>query len=301
MRNQKSLHKKRLGLIFTSSILLLTGCGEIKETTDKAVDSVEDVVQSAATSDNPQVISIKESYPEAYPHRTIGEAFESFFSSPKWKHFLSNEDQDVVEFTGYFLYEEVEAKATVQFLLSEDGSFEVGSVSYNDLPQNELAVDALLTTIFEEPGEVDKEMATNASEGTEQNEVASEPDTLDTLFQIGATLTELTNHYGSPTYDDYFMGGRLVVFEEKDGYFLDEAENVSGFMISNPNTSIFGANIGMTFAEINAVLPNSSEIFFDESETQTYVQMYDIEGYKVSFYSETEDGPTTSVIMTVNE
>lgn len=115
-------------------------------------------------------------------------------------------------------------------------------------------------------------------------------------FPIGTPLDELMVSYGSPTYDDYFMGARLVVFNEQDGYYLDEAtETVSGFMIANPDVSVFGAKVGMTPAEISAVLGEPGESFFDESETQMFANYYYIENHKVIFYSEEEDGPALSV------
>ncbi|WP_341201072.1 hypothetical protein [Planomicrobium okeanokoites] len=302
MSNQKSQYRKVIGAALISSVLLLTGCGELKETTDKAVDNVEDVVQSVATSADPKVQIVKESYPEAYPRITIGEAFDLYFSSPKWKYFTAEEEHEVVEFTGYFLYEEVEAKATIQFLLQEDESFEVGAVSYNDLPQNELATDALLLSIFEEAALQVTEVTSGESEEAESPEVETNQvlGQVDMPIQLGESLSDLTSYYGDPTYDDYFMGGRLVVFEEKDGYFLSDAETVTGYMISNPYISIFEAYIGMNLAEVTSVLSEPAESFFDDTETQSYVNVYYIDNYKINFYSDTESGPTTSAIIIDN-
>lgn len=49
------------------------------------------------------------------------------------------------------------------------------------------------------------------------------------FFKVGVSLKELRSDYGDPTFDDYFMGGRLVVFDEKNGYFLTKENTVSGF------------------------------------------------------------------------
>ena len=89
----------------------------------------------------------------------------------------------------------------------------------------------------------------------------------------------------------------MVVFYDADGYVLDDAETVVGFLVANPDINIFGTYVGMTPSEIASVLSEPAETFFDESETQSYVTYYTIENLKVSYFSETEQGPTTSVLI----
>lgn len=89
----------------------------------------------------------------------------------------------------------------------------------------------------------------------------------------------------------------MVVFNDADGYVLDDAETVVGFFLSNPSIPVFGTYVGMTPSEIASILSEPAETFFDESETQSYVTYYTIENLKVSYFSETEQGPTTSVLI----
>lgn len=93
------------------------------------------------------------------------------------------------------------------------------------------------------------------------------------------------------------MGGRVVVFNDTDGYVLDESETVGGFLIGNPDINIFGTYVGMTPNEIASILSEPADTYDDESETQSYVTYYDIENYKVSYYSDAEQSPTTSVLI----
>ncbi len=126
--------------------------------------------------------------------------------------------------------------------------------------------------------------------------------TIDMPFKIGEHLNKLINEYGEPIYDDYIMGSRLVSFEGKERYlkeryFLNEAGIITGYMISSPDISIYGAHIGMTFSEIASILSDPVGMNFDGAETQDYVTLYYIEGYKIFFHSETETGPTTFVMI----
>ncbi|MGI2327642.1 hypothetical protein [Planococcus sp. YIM B11945] len=137
----------------------------------------------------------------------------------------------------------------------------------------------------------------------EQAEAAASEATagVDMPFPIGTSLKELIGSYGDPTYDDYFMGARLVVFNNEDGYYFGDAtETVTGFMIANPNIGVFGTHVGMTPAEISGILGEPSGSYLDESETQSFVVDYYMENYKIFFFSDEEGGPTTSVNVISN-
>ena len=280
------MFKKMVAPTLVGLFLMLTGCGELEETTKNAGEDLVDVVQSELTKDDPKVVTVKEGALDEYPEITIDAAFTEYFSSPTWKYFLSEDNEDIVEFTGGFLYEEVDAEATIQFQLLEDDSFEIVYVAFNDLPQNDLYTNGLITSIFE--GE-DIE--------TLPDEVA-DASGIGTPFQIGDSLAEIMSYYGDPSYDAYYTGGRLVVFNDEDGYFYEEeTETVNGFMIGNPDIEIFGTYIGMTPKEINAILLEPAVSYFDDTEGQDFVNTYYHENYSISFSSAEENGPTTSVII----
>jgi hypothetical protein len=122
-------------------------------------------------------------------------------------------------------------------------------------------------------------------------------DELGTLFPIRTSLDELTSYYGDPTYDDYYMGGRLVMFNDEDGYFLDDIGMVTGFMVTNEDVNVFGTHVGMIPSKISSIFSEPSESYFDEHETQTYVNAYYKDNYKIFYSSEKENGVTTSVMI----
>ena len=125
-------------LIFAVFICCLAAC-----------DAGNDVEQTAKKED-PHIVFVKEGSPVSYPDKTYGDAFDAFFASPSWKYFKGSDDNsdesyDVVEFTGYCTYQDVQVQACLQFTLDvDDSSFEATYLSFNDVPQNMLMLAALI-------------------------------------------------------------------------------------------------------------------------------------------------------------
>lgn len=126
-----------------------------------------DQLVSLVQQDDEHVKMVKEGHPKAYPNKTYGKCFDSFFGTPAWKYFVGTQNGpdddgdgkpdytknnvDVVEFTGYCMYQEVEVKACIQFILDVDeGSFDATYLSFNDVPQNKLLLYSLISKAFEE-------------------------------------------------------------------------------------------------------------------------------------------------------
>lgn len=150
--------KKWFGMVLSVVITmgLLTACGS---------GDIEDQIANVVQSEDTHVLGVKGGTPNAYPGKTYGEAFEKFFGSPAWKYFVgtkegadedgdgkpdyTEENVDIVEFTGYCTYQDVEVKALIQFTLSkDDDTFEATYLSFNDVPQNMFMLSALLEAAF---------------------------------------------------------------------------------------------------------------------------------------------------------
>lgn len=140
-----------------ATCLTLTACGSGSDISDQFFDMVQ--------SENENVLFVKEGSPNIYPDKMYGEAFEKFFGSPTWKYFLgtkegpdengdgvpdyTEENVDIVEFTGYCTYQDVEVKALIQFTLNkEEGTFEVTYLSFNDVPQDYFMIAELIEAVF---------------------------------------------------------------------------------------------------------------------------------------------------------
>lgn len=181
--------KRRVVACILLSMLAVSfeGCNESDIT-----DQVANVVQA----ENENVLFVKEGVPDKYPDKTYGEAFESFFISPTWKYFEgtlertdengdgepdgTEENADIVEFTGYCTYQEVEVKARIQFTLDKEaGTFEATYLAFNEVPQNKLYLAALMDKVF--TGEAGDEI--ELAQETEQQGVESETMEEDPLLQ----------------------------------------------------------------------------------------------------------------------
>lgn len=150
---------KRLFSLFLALMIALNVCA-------CGADDISDQVANIAQMEDEHVRGVKGGIPNAYPDKTYGEAFDSFFAAPTWKYFVgtkegpdedgdgkpdyTEENVDVVEFTGYCTYQDVEVKARIQFTLDKDGdTFSATYLSFNEVPQNMLMLSALLTRVFE--------------------------------------------------------------------------------------------------------------------------------------------------------
>lgn len=151
------------GLMITFGVITLISIAwaQIEDTADNEAGKSSSVLEY----ENEHVTAVKNGSPFTYPDKTYGESFEKFFGSPEWKYFLgtkegldenndgipdsTEENVDVVEFTGYCTYHDVEVKALLQFTLNqENGTFEATYLSFNEVPQNNFMLAELLETVF---------------------------------------------------------------------------------------------------------------------------------------------------------
>ena len=152
--------------------------------------SNQDVNQSLTKDEYIQ--KVKTGIPDAYPGKTYGEYFENFFESPKWDYYVGTEEGpdddgdgkpdyteenvDVVEFTGSCYYQDVKVKALIQFTLSKtDDTFYATYLSFNDVPQNMVTLTALISKAFEEDDSTD-DMSTAIDENIECSDTEMEYD-----------------------------------------------------------------------------------------------------------------------------
>ena len=148
---------KKIYIAGFMAAFLLSGCSENTSSHDaekqaesigqNIVDQVNNVVQAQ----DEHVLGVKNGHPSSYPQCSYGDVFDNFFGSPTWTYFESTTGEDVVEFTGYCMYQDVEVKARLQFILDEGGdTFSAGALSFNDVPQANLVTISLLDKAFEE-------------------------------------------------------------------------------------------------------------------------------------------------------
>jgi hypothetical protein len=93
---------------------------------------------------------VKDGHFNQYPNKTIGKAFNNFFASPSWKHFLAQDRRDIVEFDGKgtFNSEPVNVKVQFNIIDKKNGAFEVAYFSVNDVQQDISSLEGLLSNIY---------------------------------------------------------------------------------------------------------------------------------------------------------
>lgn len=86
---------------------------------------------------------VKSAHIDDYPNKTVGEAFEDFFGSPKWEEGGLEDDNireqgiTLVNFTGKMMYADKEVEAVIQFQANKDtGAFKFEAFELNGIPQD---------------------------------------------------------------------------------------------------------------------------------------------------------------------
>lgn len=120
--------------------------GETNSSSQNLVDSM-----NTTQTSKEYILSVKNGYPIDYPQCTYGDAFEAFFEEPTWSYFEADSGENVVEFTGYCLYQDTKVQARLQFIMDEtEDTFSVGSLTFNDVPQTDIVTSSLVEKVFEE-------------------------------------------------------------------------------------------------------------------------------------------------------
>lgn len=273
--------RKKLAAVLMAAATLCMAVGCTQETAKDVQKQAEDVVQEVADqaeniadSGDEHVVSVKNGYPEAYPEITFGEAFDSFFDSPTWKYFESEEGENVVEFTGYCMYQDVEVKARLQFILADDGTFSSGALSFNDVPQSQLIAGALLEKAFEKYAEANgialaQSETDNVLEETPQTE-ESLPTDMVSVYDAAGRYAEGTKTIAVSIYSDETEDGSVGNMEWSDSE-SGESEVIILYQASDSDVTctLGGTEYRITFC--------TNDAFW-----------YDMSGNLVSHYIKTE-------------
>ena len=216
--------KKFAGSILVSSFLLVTGCSsdDVDEAVNKADKKVKEEVAVVTTKDHEYVQMIKSSKLPDYDKVSIEEAFHKFFKNPKWKYFMSKDNEEIVKFTGNCLYREQEVKAKVQFVINKaDNTFKLKAMTLNDIPQNELELAGMLHSIYGMTNDNSKQKGDTQDNNSDQSnqEEAEKPSgsvKADSYFEEDRSVEEVDSPKpeGSVRADSYFEEDRNV--EEVD-------------------------------------------------------------------------------------
>ncbi|ALS75630.1 hypothetical protein AUC31_10670 [Planococcus rifietoensis] len=139
--------------------------------------------------------------------------------------------------------------------------------------------------------------AETAATDAEEQAVPEDQQGITMPMPLGTSLDDLIKYYGQPTYDDFFLGSQLVIFNEGEGYFFDDEDIAKGFYIANSEITVFDTRVGMTFEEVDEILGAEGEVGYDRAETQYYLNVHYVENYRITYSAETEDGPIVNIVV----
>lgn len=263
---------KKMIAIMTVAVLMLTACSST--ILDGARKELEDTIADVSDSENRYVRMVKGGYRVGQPELTYGDAFEYFFASPRWKYFIGEDGQDVVEFTGDCMYRDVSVKARIQFIVDEEnGTFEPGYLAYNEVPQDVITRSVLIQTVFEKAeqagiGNIKVNMNAMSSENSENSGTGY-------LIYKDISLSELLNKSadevcnilgfptsGTPVDGEMLYGG--TEFYGYDGlalYFDGQPGTVMQIYVQPSMVKINGKTLDKTRTELISFLgqPNYEE------------------------------------------
>lgn len=89
---------------------------------------------------------------EAFPQKTVGDAFDDYLKNPKWESGLSEDGIRYVNVSGKILIYGEETDIAVQFVFKDEkaGMFSYNACKLNGIPQNDLFVWGLMEAIYNE-------------------------------------------------------------------------------------------------------------------------------------------------------
>ena len=211
--------KRIFVILITIMTILSTSCSS------SAVQSVgkelEDSIANISDSDNKYVLMVKNGYRVDNPDLTYNKAFTDFFATPRWKYFKSDDDLDVVEFTGDCTYRDVAVKARLQFVVDEEkGTFEAVYLTFNEVPQDMFTLAALIGKVFE--FEAENEL-TSANASVRPSDKPSEdkptPDLTDLYASTMNSMRDTNGEYAFYDIDSNGIAELFIRYETAmDGY-----------------------------------------------------------------------------------
>ena len=213
--------RKKLGIatICMAVSLTLAGCStsSVEKNVTDAANEINDQVSDVMGRQDEHVLFVKNGHPVSYPKIPYGKALDEFFEDAKWKYFKAESGEEVVEFTGYCLYQDTKVKARLQFILDMDeGTFTQGALSFNDVPQNNLITGTMLVKAFDQYAE--------------KHNIIDEGDVDESAFEAGTvtqtdnTQTDDMQEEKEPTPEQ--EENTDYVYEEDDSDYEDDSEYI---------------------------------------------------------------------------
>ena len=209
-RKGEFIMKKIITLILVGCMALsIGGCA-----TEQDEPKSSSFIDSNNMDETNKIIAVKSGYIYSFSDEVpVGPAIDSFLHTNTWKYFLSEDNMDVVQCTGNCMYNDKKVEAKIQFVVNDDDSFEVNSLSLNDIDQELTNILAFLGKAYEYAGvtvdldDITDEIDGGAQNSAPQNSTAQTSNTTSQNSDIGEIGIIDTDDYN---LDEYYISDTIL-------------------------------------------------------------------------------------------
>ena len=209
-RKGEFIMKKIITLILVGCMALsIGGCA-----TEQDEPKSSSFIDSNNMDETNKIIAVKSGYIYSFSDEVpVGPAIDSFLHTNTWKYFLSEDNMDVVQCTGNCMYNDKKVEAKIQFVVNDDDSFEVNSLSLNDIDQELTNILAFLGKAYEYAGvtvdldDITDEIDGGAQNNAPQNSTAQTSNTTSQNSDIGEIGIIDTDDYN---LDEYYISDTIL-------------------------------------------------------------------------------------------
>lgn len=224
-RKGEFIMKKIITLILVGCMALsIGGCA-----TEQDEPKSSSFIDSNNMDETNKIIAVKSGYIYSFSDEVpVGPAIDSFLHTNTWKYFKSEDNMDVVQCTGNCMYNDKKVEAKIQFVVNDDDSFEVNSLSLNDIDQELTNILAFLGKAYEYAGvTVDLDDITDEIDGGAQNSAPQ-----NSMAQTSATTAE-NGDIGIIDTDDYNLDEYYISDTILDKLSQDEVRTLLNAMYAH--------------------------------------------------------------------
>lgn len=224
-RKGEFIMKKIITLILVGCMALsIGGCA-----TEQDEPKSSSFIDSNNMDETNKIIAVKSGYIYSFSDEVpVGPAIDSFLHTNTWKYFKSEDNMDVVQCTGNCMYNDKKVEAKIQFVVNDDDSFEVNSLSLNDIDQELTNILAFLGKAYEYAGvTVDLDDITDEIDGGAQNSAPQ-----NSTAQTSATTAE-NGDIGIIDTDDYNLDEYYISDTILDKISQDEVRTLLNAMYAH--------------------------------------------------------------------
>lgn len=224
-RKGEFIMKKIITLILVGCMALsIGGCA-----TEQDEPKSSSFIDSNNMDETNKIIAVKSGYIYSFSDEVpVGPAIDSFLHTNTWKYFKSEDNMDVIQCTGNCMYNDKKVEAKIQFVVNDDDSFEVNSLSLNDIDQELTNILAFLGKAYEYAGvTVDLDDITDEIDGGAQNSAPQ-----NSTAQTSATTAE-NGDIGIIDTDDYNLDEYYISDTILDKLSQDEVRTLLNAMYAH--------------------------------------------------------------------